>query len=284
MPLVRPGQVNSLVAAVEAHRRELSARWTRIQGGELEDRPDLLRYVVGLQVSFTNGVTAARLTSSNVEKEVEASVELFRTRGVPALWWVGPLTEPDDLPEYLERHGFHHEEDVPWLARSLGDLPGPTAESELRVETVTGPELQEAWLEAIGAGFGQNDRVEGAMARLAEAVGYGAQAKWIRFVGFLGSRPVASSGLMLAAGVAGIYNVATEPRFRRRGYGAAMTMEALRVGRDRGYRLAVLGSSPMARSLYERLGFRQACVTRVYEWLPYMPEEYAEEVRRASEA
>jgi hypothetical protein len=43
-----------------------------------------------------------------------------------------------------------------------------------------------------------------------------------------------------------------------------MTIEALHAARAAGYRLAVLHSTPMARSLYERIGFRARATFRVF--------------------
>jgi hypothetical protein len=57
----------------------------------------------------------------------------------------------------------------------------------------------------------------------------------------------------------GIYNVATVPDARRRGAGAAATAAAMAVGQGRGAQTAILESSPIGRSVSERLGFRQVC-------------------------
>jgi predicted GNAT family acetyltransferase len=58
-------------------------------------------------------------------------------------------------------------------------------------------------------------------------------------------------------GTVGIFNVATPPEFRRRGYGAAITAHAARDGLNHGADLAWLQSSSMGESVYLRLGFRE---------------------------
>lgn len=88
-----------------------------------------------------------------------------------------------------------------------------------------------------------------------------------RYVGYLEGEPVAVSSLVMAAGLAGIYAVATLPAARRRGIGAAMTLHAMAEGKRRGARHAVLQATPMGLPVYERLGFAQ-----VHEYVTFLQE------------
>jgi ribosomal protein S18 acetylase RimI-like enzyme len=76
------------------------------------------------------------------------------------------------------------------------------------------------------------------------------------YVGYLGYEPVTTAfSVTLGEGV-GIFNVATPPAFRRRGYGAAVTARAARDGLRDGAQWAWLQSSPAGYGVYQRLGFR----------------------------
>jgi predicted GNAT family acetyltransferase len=55
----------------------------------------------------------------------------------------------------------------------------------------------------------------------------------------------------------GVFNVATPPEHRGRGYGAALTAEAARQGFAAGAELAWLQASAMGVPVYRRLGFRE---------------------------
>jgi ribosomal protein S18 acetylase RimI-like enzyme len=73
--------------------------------------------------------------------------------------------------------------------------------------------------------------------------------------------PVAVARLSQGDGVAGIYAVGVEERWRRQGYGALITIVATRAGMALGNRLVWLSvedGNDAARRVYTRLGFQEA--------------------------
>jgi len=96
-----------------------------------------------------------------------------------------------------------------------------------------------------------------AFADLYTCLGSGTDTAMISYyLGLLNGEAVAASMLMLGAGVAGIYNVATIPEAQRKGFGSAMILAALREARSLGYRVGILHSSEMGHKVYLRLGFQ----------------------------
>ena len=77
----------------------------------------------------------------------------------------------------------------------------------------------------------------------------------VLFAGYAGGEPVCTSGLVVTAGVAGVYWVATLERFRGRGYGEAATWQAVAAGQEIGCDVASLQASEMGRPVDERMGF-----------------------------
>ena len=264
---VVPGDAGTeeLVEAVDRHQSETAIRWTEIQGGVVVDTPGYVRTInPGVRVPFANGVHRMRLRTDDVADAIRENTEAFREHDVPALWWLSPLTTPNDVDRELAANGWRFDDSMPWMAATIDRVRWPQTPPGLQIVRVNGEALHAAWLAGMAAGFGMRGAEEHAMTALAAAVGYGEDAEWVRWAGFLDGRAVASSGLMLGGGVAGIYNVATAPEVRRRGIGAAMTAAAIAEGRAREYQVAVLGASSLGMGVYRRMGFTEVSRNRVH--------------------
>jgi GNAT superfamily N-acetyltransferase len=86
------------------------------------------------------------------------------------------------------------------------------------------------------------------------------------FLGLAAGVPVAIVAIVPAAGVLGVYSLATLPEYRRRGYGEAVLRAAVEQERARtGLEHVVLQSTDAGYSLYRRLGFRD--VAQFSVWL-----------------
>ncbi len=77
--------------------------------------------------------------------------------------------------------------------------------------------------------------------------------------------PVSTALAAVFGDACGIYNVATPDAYRRCGYGALVTAQAVLAAVGAGARYAYLQSSPMGYRVYERLGF--VTVERWRQWM-----------------
>ena len=116
------------------------------------------------------------------------------------------------------------------------------------------------------SGFGTSENVAQNYYDSYANSGFGDGTPWHHYIGWLHREPVAIASLLLHAGVAGIYGVATIPQSRRQGVAAAMTLHALREARKLGYRIAVLSPTEMSDALYRRIGFQEYCKLLHYDW------------------
>jgi ribosomal protein S18 acetylase RimI-like enzyme len=144
--------------------------------------------------------------------------------------------------------GLTHTERVPGMTMRPGDLAD--ARAEVEIELVRDEDV-DAINELLGACFGAPkelfDELGAGLARLEEA-------SW--YVGRAEGEIVSTAVGVTLDGATGVFNVATPPEHRRRGYGAALTSRVVRDGFEAGSELAFLQSSETGHGVYCRLGFR----------------------------
>jgi hypothetical protein len=76
------------------------------------------------------------------------------------------------------------------------------------------------------------------------------------YLGEVGGQAVTTGLGVTLSDFTGVFNIATPPAHRRRGYGAAVTARAVADGLAAGAKWAWLQSSPPGYATYTRLGFR----------------------------
>lgn len=138
------------------------------------------------------------------------------------------------------------------------------------VRTLTEEERQalEQWARTAHEGFGASASTDAPFVAAVSRDALEGAAAAEYYLALLDGEPVASSALTLAAGVAGIFSVATLEGARGRGIGAAVTMAPLLAARDRGYAVGVLQASEMGYSIYARMGFTEQFRYRSFYWKP----------------
>lgn len=265
-PIVEHTSSGELLTALTANMVAFWSPYGRAEGSTLDAAPDLVWFYTGIPIPLLNGVLMARLGGPGaVRAAVDSLQEQIDRRGVPALWWLGPDSTPQNVGSLLEEHGLQPVGQVPGMAIDLDALDGASQPVPgLTVERVSGREKQALWARtaALGTGF-SGPAVEG-MARVEAGLSDPQYEAQRRYIGYLDGVAVATSALVLDSGVAGIYAVATLPQARRKGIGTLMTLLPLLDARPMGYRVGVLQASSMGQPIYEKMGFADVCTYRHY--------------------
>jgi ribosomal protein S18 acetylase RimI-like enzyme len=81
-----------------------------------------------------------------------------------------------------------------------------------------------------------------------------ASPQWL-YLGTLDGTPIATAEVTVGGGVVGLYNISTQPAYRGRGIGAAMTLAPLLDARRQGWETAILQAADAGVGIYRRLGF-----------------------------
>jgi GNAT superfamily N-acetyltransferase len=257
----------ALVAAIKANLFEWYRYVGRSSKAEFRDSPELTWLLTGFPHAFLNAVLRTHVDPDKVDQIIEETLAHCRARGVTTFsWWAESGTQPEDLGEHLLAHGLAHTDGGPGMAVDLlalnEDLSAPVGLTIERAEDIG---TLKKWAYASIIGFGLPETYVEAWFDLFTGMGFELPLR--NYVGIVDGEPVATSELFLAAGVAGIYAVATVPDARRRGISAALTLAPLREARAMGYRIGILHSSPMGLGVYRRLGFQEYCLMSHYEWV-----------------
>jgi ribosomal protein S18 acetylase RimI-like enzyme len=260
----------SLAVAIKANLYDFFRLLHTAPSAGGNDFPEGFRWSTGLPYAWFNGVLYTSFPGAATEQAARDLIDYFQAREIPAFtWWLAPSLAPAAWAQYLRPLGFAYEDQTPGMAMDLENLPS-RREHALTIQPVFGGDALTAWAETMLAGFGFPDTVLPAFQTMITELGLDLPVR--NYLGWFEGKPVTTSTLFLAAGVAGVYNVATLPEARGQGFGSAMTLAPLYEARAMGYRAGTLQSSEIGFGVYQRLGFEQLCQIDHFTWQEEDPQ------------
>lgn len=249
---------------------EMSIFGRGLPGAKLHAEEDLFWFETGRPT--LNGVLLTRITQSDktyITAKIATMIEYFKARQLSFSWSVGPATCPTNLAAYLEEAGLKNVSTNTALAIDIQAAqtrqPQPAGLTFQEIEDSATLKLK---LAIEQEGFEMPEAVTQDYYASYLASGFGKGSMWHHYIGWLHHEPVAIASLLLQAGVAGIYGVATREKVRKQGIGAAITQHMLYEAQKAGYRIAMLSPSEMSERIYRRLGFQDQGSTKHYRWYP----------------
>jgi ribosomal protein S18 acetylase RimI-like enzyme len=258
---------DDLASAVHENLYALFRSMQVIPGCEIVESDTFACHHASLTNPMFRGVWKTRLSPDEIEHGIDAAIAWFEERNAPSFfWWTDSFTQPPDLTERLMRRGFDgNVEGDPGMALDLHSLAEEMSLPKgFTITRAFDRKSLEDWRDVFAAAFDMP--LSGGQAWIDATVqAGGSNAPWQLYVGYYEGKPVATSILFNGAGVAGIYGVGTLPEWRRKGFGAAITLKPLLDARRQGIRFAVLFATRLGYPMYQRLGFREvACKIGVY--------------------
>ena len=251
------------VRLVEEHYAE----WYRLQGSvpgvEVHDDPDITWVVLPVW-GFDNVGIGLRFQPSSVERRLDEILDRYGAADVGAGFWVSPLSEPDDLEERLRRRALRCRKYFPGMRCDLRALPEtPPAQEGLEIRQVEDHGIFNAKVAHPYLGRITTTIRSANLARATERVRRHPD-RVFDWIAVRGGSPVGVCTLFLGSRSAGFHDVGVLPGARGHGVATALMDHACRFARSRGYDAAVLLSTALAYSVYERVGFREVC--RIGYW------------------
>jgi GNAT superfamily N-acetyltransferase len=222
-----------------------------------------VREIDGLLLAFANvpdpPVNTVQVISEPTEPvaALTAAEQAFRERGRPLGIDIAVGRHPS-VDRAIREVGLMRLFAWPGMAVDVADLPSLDLPEGIRVEPVNDERGAAAIAHVEQVGFGSEPEIA---ERFYAAASYGVEGGR-SFVAWEGDDPVGMAAAYLHAGAIGIFGVAVVPAARRRGIASALSVIAAQAFPAD---LAWLHTDdPHARSVYERLGFREVAKWEVW--------------------
>jgi ribosomal protein S18 acetylase RimI-like enzyme len=260
-----PFDRNGLIRELEGNLWEAWSIFGRGPGCALHEEDGLLWFETPIPIVPYNGVLKSQL-HADADQRIDEVVAHLRRRQVQFMWIVHPSSSPSDLRARLTRRGLTDVEPIVGMARSLDELPRlPPLPDDIEIREIVDERDASAFYQFAAWRWHVPDEQKAQYAAITVGFRIGQSgSKLHMWQAWRAGQPVAKAGLYLGAWSAGIYGVVTRPEARRLGLARSLSLTALREARSRGYRLAVLHSSPMAEGLYRSLGFEPVAEFRLF--------------------
>lgn len=209
-------------------------------------------------IPLTNAVWVEGPDESPAVRELEASLEAIRSRGVPPT----VVTRDDRFPAVeaeARRLGLTTVETYPGMVVTPAGLRPPEGPGPSLVRAGEDEELLAVAKDVTARGFEVPPGVfDGLFATGLRADG---TDLWLAYVD---GEPVSTALGQVIGDAVGIFDVATPPEHRRKGYAASATAGAVRAGFEAGAAFGYLQSTEMGFGVYRALGFEQVCEYRLF--------------------
>ncbi|MFX0058148.1 MAG: GNAT family N-acetyltransferase [Candidatus Hodarchaeota archaeon] len=220
---------------------------------------DKINWVYAKYSDWPSCIFKANFKINSIENEIEEIKSLIIRDEAPNGWTVGPLSQPRDLGQYLEKSGFLNVYHQSGMAIKLNNIVNiPIISNELKVNVINNIEGLKLWVNVVSSSF--NIKIDLNFLRLL------LDDENTRFyLGFCNRNSVSALILYLSAGVAGLHAVSTLKEYRGKGYGYNISRTALIDAYKSGYKIGVLQASNLGEIIYRKLGFKKYCDIYSYE-------------------
>ncbi len=256
---------SAVIRAIEENLFELmDSLGTRCPGATYERREEWIRFLTGVPFPPCNTVLRPRLDRDRIDAQIDEVLAPFRERDLPMLWWTGPSTEPADMGVHLANHGLIKAGEPPCMAMDLSMLSESVVPTGLDIRQALTAEEQADWSAVFTGVFEWPPSAVETFAGPNFALQSEGNQVLRQLIAYSDGLPVACGSFFIAAGVGGVYNIATVDALRGRGIGAAVMAAGFAWLRDAGQHVAILHSTAAGFPFYEKLGFRTYCSLEMY--------------------
>lgn len=236
--------------SVIAELEELSMKaWPALE--TLADDGWVIRFAEGY-TKRANSVYPLYPSERELDEKILACETLYTKKGLPTIFKLTPAAQPAELDRVLEEKGYLTSGHTSVQTVSLDSINAPTVHP-VRVYT----ECTDEWLDDFCRLSAKRENEKHTMSQTLRKINPPACYMTL----FHEDAAVACGLGVLDRGYLGLYDIVTDSRFRRQGFGEQLVLNLLHWGAKNGAKasyLQVIMDNWPARRLYEKLGYREA--------------------------
>ncbi|WP_165422467.1 GNAT family N-acetyltransferase [Rhizobium leguminosarum] len=210
----------------------------------------LFGFATGSPIATLNGYASIAMPADE-----ETSIDRLAGQKPLSFPWSLTLRLPEPTPSFVQlasSMGLNNQILMPFMLKELG--PDDIRSGANLIDTVSSTEDPAVHRRLLAQGFAAPEEIFTAFCTDHLFKDPSVTA----YVGRVGGEDVATGLSIIADGCVGIFNVATPPEHRRRGYGRAVVSRLLCDALTKGASVAALHSSLDAVPFYESMEFRRA--------------------------
>jgi GNAT superfamily N-acetyltransferase len=226
---------------------------------EVVSRPDFLRIKSSVSSPLVNGVLRSGMPDDELRLEARRTKEYFNRLDLPGAWMVVPDDRGSTIGEILVEEGYTPTMSSPGMVVHGVGARVATPHPELDVRRVRTREECAPMRELLTV-FGLPDDLLACMAQMTPE---GPESLW-NYIGFAHAEPVCCGSLFFGVVCPAIFNVATAPAHRCRGFGAAITNHMVTAAGEAGWDEVFLTASKKGYGVYKELGFEDIGTAQYY--------------------
>lgn len=205
------------------------------------------------------------ISASDLPEMYACANQFFRSHNVPWTWWLEPYVHPPGLDRFLMKRGYSVAYSCPSMVLDLSYGVNTKPLEGYNIKEVISKKDFEEWVKPIRRSFNCPQHVFDLFSMRLFDIEHGPDKAFRHFIVIDDEgMTVAASTLHISSNVSTIYNVATRPEHRKKGFGMAATVQAVVAAKERNLDYCFLDTSRVGYNLYHRVGFRQFSECKIY--------------------
>lgn len=209
-----------------------------------------------------NSALPINYTGIDCSRDIDIVEGIYAKNKLPIIFQLPDLYEPQNLSDVLLSKGFKTKDESLVMTVDLSKIILPQKNTDY--EYIEQDEVTVEWLTALKQINNQsNERINGVKAIIERST-----SEQVFFTCLHKDRIVGVCLAVIERGYLGLYNMAVDESFRRKGIAQSLFVEMYRYAKEKsleGFYLQVQGDNKGAINLYQKVGF-----TEIYKYVYYV--------------